>query len=160
MTSTSHSYRLHVWLVQEYKAKKEEAAQFLWSAVEKSVPGARGRAVLEMVGTPLTHERFLRRDRGTYGPRIEAGGDVNLTGHKTPLPGFYMTGDSTFPGIGVPAVAAAGAITANTILSIPQVSLRLTNPSTPVMTSLHAGPSFETQIFLSFFATKDCAGMY
>jgi hypothetical protein len=32
-----------------------------------------------------------------------------------------MTGDSTFPGIGVPAVAAAGAITANTILSIPQV---------------------------------------
>uniref|UniRef100_A0A7S1J6J5 TLDc domain-containing protein n=1 Tax=Eutreptiella gymnastica TaxID=73025 RepID=A0A7S1J6J5_9EUGL len=104
----------------EYKAKKEEAAKFLWQAVEKSIPGARSRCVFEMVGTPLTHERFLRRDRGTYGPRIEAGTDDKLTGHKTALPGFYMTGDSTFPGIGVPAVAAAGAITANTILSFSQ----------------------------------------
>eukprot|EP00667_Euglena_gracilis_P001722 EG_transcript_1721 len=106
---------------EAYKAKKEAAADFLWRAVEKSVPGARQRCVLELVGSPLTHERFLRRDRGTYGPRIVAGGSVAQSGHKTPLRHFYMTGDSTFPGIGVPAVAAAGAITANTILSIPQV---------------------------------------
>jgi phytoene dehydrogenase-like protein len=43
-----------------------------------------------------------------------------LPGHKTPLKGLLLTGDFTFPGIGVPATAAAGAITANTLVSVPQ----------------------------------------
>jgi hypothetical protein len=33
---------------------------------------------------------------------------------------LLLTGDFTFPGIGVPATAAAGAITANTLVSVPQ----------------------------------------
>lgn len=28
---------------------------------------------ISFVGTPLTHERFLRRNRGSYGPAIKAG---------------------------------------------------------------------------------------
>lgn len=52
-----------------YRQKKEEAADFLWRAVEHYVPKARDRAVpgTVQIGTPLTHERFLRRTRGTYG---------------------------------------------------------------------------------------------
>merc|ERR1712161_65369 len=51
----------------EYKAKKEEAADFLWSAIEEYVPGARDRAIpgTVQIGTPLTHERFLRRTQET-----------------------------------------------------------------------------------------------
>jgi phytoene dehydrogenase-like protein len=106
---------------KEYLQKKEEAADFLWSAIEKYVPDARKRAVpgTVQIGTPLTHERFLRRSRGTYGPRVEAGKQT-LPGHKTPLNGLLLAGDFTFPGIGVPATAASGAITANNLLSIPQ----------------------------------------
>jgi phytoene dehydrogenase-like protein len=54
---------------KEYKQKKEEAADFLWSAIEEYVPDARNRAVegTVQIGTPLTHERFLRRTRGAYG---------------------------------------------------------------------------------------------
>jgi phytoene dehydrogenase-like protein len=54
---------------EEYKQKKEQAADFLWSAVEEYVPNARQRAVdgTIQIGTPLTHERFLRRSRGSYG---------------------------------------------------------------------------------------------
>jgi len=106
---------------EEYKQKKEEAADFLWSAIEEYVPDARNRAVegTVQIGTPLTHERFLRRSRGAYGPRVEAGKQT-LPGHKTPLEGLYLTGDFTFPGIGVPATAAAGAITANNLVSVPQ----------------------------------------
>jgi phytoene dehydrogenase-like protein len=105
----------------EYKKKKEEAADFLWSAIEEYVPDARNRAVegTVQIGTPLTHERFLRRSRGAYGPRVEAGKQT-LPGHKTPLEGLYLTGDFTFPGIGVPATAAAGAITANNLVSVPE----------------------------------------
>ena len=39
-------------------------------------------------------------------------------GHSTPLDGFYVCGDSTFPGIGVPAVAASGMIAAARILDV------------------------------------------
>lgn len=104
---------------EEYKKKKDEAADFLWSAIEEYVPNARDRAVkgTVQIGTPLTHERFLRRSQGAYGPRVEAGKHT-LPGHKTPIQGLYFTGDYTFPGIGVPATAASGAITANNLVSV------------------------------------------
>mmetsp|Transcript_22047 Transcript_22047/g.37200 ORF Transcript_22047/g.37200 Transcript_22047/m.37200 type:complete len:599 (-) Transcript_22047:14-1810(-) len=104
---------------EEYQQKKQEAADFLWSAVEQYIPDARQRSDkrVEQIGTPLTHERFLRRQFGAYGPRIVAG-EKTLPGHKTPLGNFYMTGDFTFPGIGVPATASSGAITANCIMSV------------------------------------------
>ena len=55
-----------------------------------------------------------------YGrPRVEAGKNT-LPGHKTPIKDLYFTGDYTFPGIGVPATAASGAITANNLVSVPQ----------------------------------------
>lgn len=34
------------------------------------------------------------------------------------LPGLYNTGDFSFPGIGLPAVAASGAVTANTLVPV------------------------------------------
>jgi phytoene dehydrogenase-like protein len=104
---------------EEYKKKKEEAADFLWSAIEEYIPDARKRAIpgTVQIGSPLTHERFLRRTRGTYGPRADIGSGQTLPGHKTPLNKLYMVGDFTFPGIGVPATAASGAIAANTIVN-------------------------------------------
>lgn len=105
----------------EYLKKKDEAADFLWSAIEEYVPNARDRLVpgTLQIGTPLTHERFLRRTNGAYGPRVEAGKHT-LPGHTTPLEGLHLCGDFTFPGIGVPATAASGAITANNLLSVQQ----------------------------------------
>ena len=78
----------------EYKQKKEEAADFLWSAIEEYIPNARHRTVpgTVQIGTPLTHERFLRRARGSYGPRVNVGSGQTLPGHKiSALPGFYRT---------------------------------------------------------------------
>lgn len=46
-------------------------------------------------------------------------------GPTTPVPGLYLCGDSTFPGIGVPAVAASGNITANTLVGVKQHELLL-----------------------------------
>lgn len=103
----------------EYKEKKKEAANFLWSAVEKYIPNARELSDkrVEQVGTPLTHERFLRRAQGSYGPRVPAGTGT-LSSHKTPIPNLYRCGDYTFPGVGIPAAAASGAVTAQTIMSL------------------------------------------
>lgn len=105
----------------EYKKLKAERAEVLWNAVERALgPGfSREKCDVKMVGTPLTHQRFLRRNRGTYGPAIQAGKDT-FPGHTTPIPQLYCCGDSTFPGIGVPAVAASGAIVANSLVSVSQ----------------------------------------
>ena len=104
---------------EEYKKMKEEAADYLWSAVEQYIPDARQRSVksVEQIGTPLTHARFLRRAQGSYGPRIEAGKGA-LPQHKTPIKKLWQAGDFSFPGVGVPAAAAGGAVCANSILSV------------------------------------------
>jgi len=101
---------------EEYKNKKQEAADFLYSAIEKQVPDIRGRVVFEKIGTPLTHSRFLRKPRGAYGWRVLAG--ANLPGHTTPLAGLHLCGDSTYPGIGVPSAAMSGHICANNLLNV------------------------------------------
>jgi phytoene dehydrogenase-like protein len=96
----------------EYARQKEERSQVLWQALERIIPDIRSRCEVVLVGTPLTHERFLRRDRGSYGPALRAG-QAFFPGAKTPLAGLLCCGDSTFPGIGVPAVAASGTIAAH-----------------------------------------------
>ncbi|XP_021736653.1 prolycopene isomerase, chloroplastic-like [Chenopodium quinoa] len=107
----------------EYKKLKAERAEVMWGAVERALgPGFnRDKCEVKMIGTPLTHQRFLRRNRGTYGPAIEAGKGT-FPGHATSIPQLYCCGDSTFPGIGVPAVAASGAIVANSLVSVSQHS--------------------------------------
>lgn len=69
---------------------------------------------MTLVGTPITHERFLRRSRGTYGAAISAA-TGSFPGNKTPVPGLFVCGDSCQPGIGVPAAAASGMLCANTL---------------------------------------------
>ena len=92
--------------------------QVLWKAVERVIPDIRERAEIACVGTPLTHRRYLRRHQGSYGPGVKAGTGAVLPGCKTPVPKLYACGDTTFPGIGLPAVAASGMAAANTIVPV------------------------------------------
>ena len=105
---------------EDYRIFKEERAACLWGAIEKEIPDVRNRTLVQLVGTPLTHERFNRRYKGTYGPALAAGGAMTFPGQKTPVKNFFRCGDSTNPGIGVPAVAASGAMAANAILTLPE----------------------------------------
>eukprot|EP00854_Cymbomonas_tetramitiformis_P007393 gene7393-8804_t len=97
----------------EYEALKEERSECLWKALENVIPDIRDRAEVRLVGTPLTHARFNRRHRGSYGPAL-----TEFPGPKTPLPGLYACGDSTFPGIGVPSACASGMFCANSLVPI------------------------------------------
>jgi len=96
----------------EYKALKEERSEYLWKVLEKILPfDIRERTVTSRVGTPLTHQRFLNRHRGSYGPATTQG----LPFPTTPIKGLLVCGDSCFPGIGVPAVAGSGLLTAHSV---------------------------------------------
>ncbi len=118
-----HAYTLEPYQGWEknadYENKKKQRSQSLYKSLEKVIPDIRKRVVLELIGTPLTHSRFLRRHQGTYGPAIAAGKGMFPSCH-TPISGLYRVGDSTLPGIGVPAVAASGILCANTLVS-PQI---------------------------------------
>lgn len=104
---------------KEYALLKQKRAEVMWQALEKIIPHIRDRTEVTLVGTPLTHARFLRRHRGSYGPAIAAGKGL-FPGATTPLSGLLCCGDSTFPGIGLPAVAASGMMAANTIAPVRQ----------------------------------------
>lgn len=99
---------------EAYRAQKAEREGRLWALAEAACPGVRGRQILGLTGSPLTHARFLSRHRGTYGPR-------NLQRYSgmpqatCPVPGLYVCGDSTWPGIGTPAASASGMWVANSL---------------------------------------------
>ncbi|MBD1881955.1 NAD(P)/FAD-dependent oxidoreductase [Coleofasciculus sp. FACHB-T130] len=122
-----HAYTLEPyegWRRDEgYEERKKERSQSLFRALERVIPDIRDRIVLELIGTPLTHAYYLRRYQGTYGPAIAAGKGI-FPGTQTPISGLYRVGDSTMPGIGVPAVAASGILCANTLVT-PQETANL-----------------------------------
>lgn len=104
-----------------YADRKQERAQPLFRAIERVIPDVRDRIVLELIGTPLTHAHYLRRHQGTYGPAIAANHGM-FPGPRTPIAGLYRVGDSTTPGIGVPAVAASGILCANSLVKPQQTA--------------------------------------
>jgi phytoene dehydrogenase-like protein len=119
-----HAYTLEPFAGWErnddYENRKREKAQTLYRALERVIPDVRERVVLELIGTPLTHAGYLRRYQGTYGPAIAAGKGM-FPSMFTPVQGLYRVGDSTLPGIGVPAVAASGILCANTLVDVGRV---------------------------------------
>ncbi|ACK72018.1 FAD dependent oxidoreductase [Gloeothece citriformis PCC 7424] len=119
-----HAYTLEPWQGWErnehYEEKKKERSQSLYKALEKVIPDIRQRVTLELIGTPLTHAYYLRRYQGTYGPAIAAENGL-FPSCYTPISGLYRVGDSTLPGIGVPAVAASGILCANTLVPLAKI---------------------------------------
>ena len=72
---------------QEYAEQKRSRAEVMWQALERIIPDIRSRCEVTLIGTPLTHERYLRRHQGSYGPAIPAGTSM-FPGPSTPLPGL------------------------------------------------------------------------
>jgi phytoene dehydrogenase-like protein len=104
-----------------YEVQKRQKAEPLFRALEQVIPDIRQRITLELIGTPLTHASYLRRHQGTYGPAIAAGKGMFPSCH-TPISNLYRVGDSTMPGIGVPAVAASGILCANMLVDPEQTA--------------------------------------
>lgn len=72
----------------------------LRAALECVVPGAPDRADVLEAATPLTFERYTGRERGLVGgvPQTPRNATLGAIGHRTPIRGLYLCGDTTFPG--------------------------------------------------------------
>ncbi|QEY31068.1 FAD-binding protein [Synechococcus sp. RSCCF101] len=111
----------HLWRDLEpgsaaYEALKQERGGLLRQVLGRVVPDLEERLVLELQGTPRTHQRYLRVHQGSYGPALGADRGPFPFG-RTPIRGLRLAGAGVFPGIGVPPVAVSGAIAAHHFVS-------------------------------------------
>ena len=78
-----------------YETFKKERSQPLFRAVRKIIPDVERRIAMEgtvvKIGSPLTHARFTRRYKGSYGPAIRAG-EAEFPWPDTPIQGFKRVG--------------------------------------------------------------------
>lgn len=109
-----------IWKEQQpdsdaYHALKHERCAVFHQVLEQQIPNLPARLDLMLEGSPLSHRRFLHVHQGSYGPALSAAHGLFPDG-RTPVAGLWRCGASTFPGIGIPAVAASGALAAHAIL--------------------------------------------
>ncbi|RPF79533.1 MAG: NAD(P)/FAD-dependent oxidoreductase [Synechococcus sp. TMED20] len=100
---------------EAYNSLKSKRCQVFWTVLEQQIPDIRDRCKVVMEGSPRSHRRFLNVHEGSYGPALSAAKGL-FPGVTTPLSGLWMCGASTFPGIGIPPVAASGALAAHAVL--------------------------------------------
>jgi C-3',4' desaturase CrtD len=119
LTLSTHTKLKPWWRLFEtdqvaYEARKDTYTKRMLIAAEKALPSLREGAHLIMPGTPITFQRFTRRDRGWVGgfPQTHL---FRTWGPKL-MPGLWMVGDSIFPGQSTAAVAMGGLRVADAIL--------------------------------------------
>ncbi|XP_078430823.1 carotenoid isomerase [Wolffia australiana] len=103
---------------KEYEEKKRSISDQIIARLEQKLfPGLKSSIVFEEVGSPRTHQRYLARDGGTYGPmpRQIPMGLLGMPFNTTEIEGLYCVGDSCFPGQGVIAVAFSGIMCAHRV---------------------------------------------
>ena len=98
----------------DYDRQRADRCGVFWRVLEQRIPDLRSRCQVVMEGTPLTHRHYLSVHHGSYGPALSAARGL-FPGVQTPVKGLLQCGASTFPGIGIPPVAASGAMAAHAI---------------------------------------------
>ncbi|MCS7073253.1 MAG: NAD(P)/FAD-dependent oxidoreductase [Bacteroidia bacterium] len=118
---STHTKNPQQWF--ENRESYEERKELVKQEILRSLTILSGfdsqRIRYEISSTPLSWEKWTFRKYGTVGgiPQDVKKPFYRWTGALTPSNGFYLCGDTTFPGQGVPGVALGGMIAANRILN-------------------------------------------
>lgn len=119
LTISTHTQLQPWWTLFEhdrpaYEARKQAYAERMLKTAMRILPTLREAAELIMPGTPVTFQRFTRRDWGWVGgfPQV----DLFRAWPPRLSPNLWMVGDSIFPGQSTAAVAMGGLRVATDIL--------------------------------------------
>lgn len=96
---------------EEYERNKQQVEEFIFSKLAEKLPGfSKEHILFADLATPVSWEKWVFRKKGRVGgiPQNMARSLLNWTPNKTPFKGFYMVGDTTFPGQGIPGVTLSG----------------------------------------------------
>lgn len=117
---------------ERYERRKESYTAQLLEAAETIFPGFQEAATLVKPGTPVTFQRFTRRERGWVGgfPQTSL---FDAWGPRL-APGLWMVGDTIFPGQSMAAVALGGLRVAESILRTVDKRVLRSNPYSEIQT--------------------------
>jgi phytoene dehydrogenase-like protein len=107
-----------------YEAKKQAIGNRLVHYAHRVYPHLGEGAVIYEIGTPRTYERFTQRVLGAVGGVRQTlrNANQNALPHDGGLAGFWLVGDSTWPGLGTVACVLGSRIVAEDVLSAAQSS--------------------------------------
>jgi phytoene dehydrogenase-like protein len=116
---------------EEYAERKEAISSRLIGYARRVYPELAAGAVVREVATPRTYERFTRRPRGAVGGvRLSlANSNQHAVPHDVGVPGFWLVGDTTWPGLGTVACVLGSRIVAEGVLA------RARRPARPAVRS-------------------------
>jgi phytoene dehydrogenase-like protein len=119
LTLSTHTGLESWWRLYEmdragYETRKQVYLDQMLDAAERAIPNLRAAANLILPGTPITFQRFTRREAGWVGGFSQ----TSLFGVWGPriAPAIWMVGDSVFPGQSTAAVALGGLRVADAVL--------------------------------------------
>jgi C-3',4' desaturase CrtD len=113
---------------EEYAARKQRLTELLLNYSRRVYPRLGESRVVCELATPRTFERFTSRPRGAVGGFRQRLSNTNQRAvpHASSLPGFWLVGDTTWPGLGTVACAHSSRIVAEGILARrPKSTIRL-----------------------------------
>jgi phytoene dehydrogenase-like protein len=98
-----------------YQERKNEIGERLTGYARRAFPRLGERAVVRQVGTPRTYERFAFRPWGAVGGARQTLANTNQHAipHDLGGTGFWLVGDSTWPGLGTVACVLGSRIVAD-----------------------------------------------
>ena len=94
-----------------YDANKAKVQDFISKHLEKILPGfSEEKVKIAFSATPLTWQNWVYRKEGRVGgiPQSMSRSVVDWTPAETPFEGFFLTGDTVYPGQGIPGVTLGG----------------------------------------------------
>ena len=101
----------------DYALRKRAISERLQSLARRVYPNLARAPVVREVATPCTYERFTRRPRGAVGGvRLSLrNSNQQAIPHDVGVPGFWLCGDTTWPGLGTVACVLGSAIVASAV---------------------------------------------
>jgi phytoene dehydrogenase-like protein len=103
---------------QEYERLKRAEGERLVALARRVYPFLGQQPVVYEVATPRTYERFTGRPRGAVGGirQMLSNANQHAVPHELGPPGFWLAGDTTWPGLGTVACVLGSRIVADGVL--------------------------------------------
>jgi phytoene dehydrogenase-like protein len=118
---TPEAYQTRKWAIGEQlislaRRVYPDLGKSVWSALPER---SDQRPVVYEVGTPRTYERFTHRPRGAVGGVRQTLRNTNQRAipHDLGIPGFWLAGDTTWPGLGTVACILGSRIVAEGVMA-------------------------------------------
>jgi C-3',4' desaturase CrtD len=120
---------------EAYEIQKERIGARLLDLARRVYPGLGRQAVVREVATPRTFECFTRRPRGAVGGVRQTLRNTNQQAipHATQVPGFWLAGDTTWPGLGTVACVLGSRLVAEGVLDLARRRRPIQVPSPPLL---------------------------